>query len=160
MAILASGRVVATDDDRVWVETIRRSTCGSCSARKGCGHHLLASVGTGTAVHVVAVKAPLSAPVAVGDHVQIAIPERTLLAGVGWAYLLPLVTLLAGLLLGSAAGGESGGALGALIGLALGCGSLAWQTRRLDRSRYQPRVVGFAANPDCAAEAAVVEVAN
>ena len=36
-----TGRVVAVDGDRLWVETIRKSTCGSCAAQKGCGHGLL-----------------------------------------------------------------------------------------------------------------------
>jgi sigma-E factor negative regulatory protein RseC len=34
-------RVVALDAETVWVETIRQSSCGSCSARAGCGHGML-----------------------------------------------------------------------------------------------------------------------
>ncbi|MBF2948649.1 transcriptional regulator, partial [Pseudomonas aeruginosa] len=31
------GRVVATEPGAVWVETVCRSTCSSCSANAGCG---------------------------------------------------------------------------------------------------------------------------
>ena len=34
------GRVIAVERDGLWVETIRSSTCGSCGARKACGHGL------------------------------------------------------------------------------------------------------------------------
>ena len=36
-----TGRVVAVDDDGLWVETVRRSTCNACGVRQGCGHGLL-----------------------------------------------------------------------------------------------------------------------
>ena len=37
-------RIVAIDNEAVWVETIQLSTCGSCAAQKGCGQSLLASM--------------------------------------------------------------------------------------------------------------------
>ena len=43
--LLETGRVVAVDADSVWVETIRRTTCGSCAVQKGCGHGLLNQLG-------------------------------------------------------------------------------------------------------------------
>ena len=39
--LVETGRVVAVEEDSLWVETIRQSTCGSCAAQKGCGHGLL-----------------------------------------------------------------------------------------------------------------------
>ena len=41
--LIETGRVVAVEanEEALWVETIRQSTCGSCAANKGCGHGLL-----------------------------------------------------------------------------------------------------------------------
>ena len=39
-----NGRVVDVEDGYAWIETERRSTCGSCSANKGCGTATLAKV--------------------------------------------------------------------------------------------------------------------
>lgn len=41
------GRVVATEPGAVWVETVRRSTCSSCSANAGCGQGLMQRLGVG-----------------------------------------------------------------------------------------------------------------
>ena len=35
------GRVVAVEEGAVWVQTLRKSTCSSCSANAGCGQGLL-----------------------------------------------------------------------------------------------------------------------
>ena len=40
--ISETGRIVAIETDGLWVETIQRSTCGSCAAEKGCGQSLMA----------------------------------------------------------------------------------------------------------------------
>ena len=45
--LVESGRVVAIEPDAVWVETLRRSTCGACEVRNGCGHGLLNRIGDG-----------------------------------------------------------------------------------------------------------------
>ncbi len=44
------GRVVATEPGAVWVETVRRSTCSSCSANAGCGQGLMQRLGVGAGV--------------------------------------------------------------------------------------------------------------
>ena len=32
-----TGTVVKIEPDALWVETVQTTTCGSCSARRGCG---------------------------------------------------------------------------------------------------------------------------
>lgn len=37
-----TGRVVAIDEDGLWLETLKKSVCGQCAAKSGCGQQLLA----------------------------------------------------------------------------------------------------------------------
>jgi sigma-E factor negative regulatory protein RseC len=145
-----TGRVVALDDDAVWVETIRLGTCGSCAARSGCGHGLLASMGRSASV-VRALRTSANSPaIALHDEVRISIPERSFLRGVALLYLMPLLCLVAGALLVS--GALAGEALtqaqmdlrvtvGALLGLASGLGLLwLWGRRHANDPALQPVV--------------------
>lgn len=88
--------VIAVDGDVAWVESERRSSCGSCSA-KGCGTGALSKV-LGSKVQRLRVKNPVGAKV--GDSVMLGIEERTLLQGSLLVYLMPLLSLLAGGLIG------------------------------------------------------------
>lgn len=96
------GQVVACEADAVWVETIRRSTCGSCSARAGCGQALLQKIGPGRRRGRIRVLC--SEPLRVGEQVLIGVPEQAVLRGSLLVYLLPLLGLFAAALLGEAAG--------------------------------------------------------
>lgn len=117
------GTVVAVADKAVWVQTIRQSTCGSCSARKGCGQGALASMTDGRA-NQVRVHNGIGAKV--GDQVTLGIEESQLLRASLLVYALPLMLLLGGALLAGAIWpGLDGPAIaGGLLGLALGFGLL------------------------------------
>ncbi|MCW8919331.1 MAG: SoxR reducing system RseC family protein [Gammaproteobacteria bacterium] len=91
-----SGLVVATEGEMAWVETSRRSSCGSCEA-KGCGTGALSQV-LGRRRQRLRVKNPIAA--ATGDAVVLGLPEAALLQGAVVVYLVPLLALLAGGLLG------------------------------------------------------------
>ena len=41
--IKQQAKVVSCDDNKVWLEAERQSTCGQCQVRKGCGTGLLAN---------------------------------------------------------------------------------------------------------------------
>ena len=74
-----TGRVVAVEADGLWVETIRRSSCGSCSARRGCGHGLLNRLGDGRNNLVRVLPGGLATEdFAVDDEVLIALPESVI----------------------------------------------------------------------------------
>lgn len=98
--IYETGRVVALESDSLWVETIRSSTCNSCSAQKGCGHGILNKVANGRRNYVRAllVDRPAS-DFQIDDEVEISIPEQVLVGGALLVYLMPLLAMLAGALL-------------------------------------------------------------
>lgn len=141
-----TGRVVAVEADSLWVETIRKSTCGTCSARSGCGHGLMNRLGDGRSSYIRVL--PGNEDISqckVNDEVRIGIPEQLMLRGSFLVYILPLIGLLAG-----AAGGASlytgnpdlGTAIGALAGF-LTC--LAYirlhSLRHRDDSSLQPTLL-------------------
>jgi len=140
-----TGRVVAVEDDGVWVETIRQSTCGACAARKGCGHGLLNRYAEGRTGYIRVLPGDALQPedCQIDDQVMISLPESVILKGSATVYLLPLVTLLAGAIGGmTALGTDAGGLLGAAAGLAAGLGLVrlhAWHHR--DDESLQPTMV-------------------
>ena len=137
-----TGRVVAVEPDAVWVETLRRSACESCSARNGCGHKLLDSERAGSRARLRVLNPDLL--LCTGDQVVLGIPEGALVRGALMIYLMPLALLFAGALLGaqiplyqtdlSAALGVAGLVVGFLIN--------RWysQSRSADL-RLQPRIM-------------------
>ena len=72
------GKVVALQNDWVWVETERKTACGQCSVSKGCGTSVLANV-FGKKANSIAVMKTL--PVKIGDEVIIGIEENSLVKG-------------------------------------------------------------------------------
>lgn len=114
-----TGRVVAVEDGAVWVETVRRSTCESCTARKGCGHALLDSGRAGARARILAQSDDL---LEVGQTVVLGVPEGALVRGAALVYLVPLILMFLGALLGDglALAGEHGAAIGGMSGLIAG----------------------------------------
>ncbi len=95
--ITERGRVVAIESDSLWVETIRQSTCQSCSAQKGCGHGLLNQISNKQRHHVRVLLAAFSATeFEINDEVEISIPEQILVSGALMVYILPLISMLIG----------------------------------------------------------------
>ena len=126
--------VVATEGEFAWLETERKSTCGSCAARKGCGTGVLANVVGRKMNRVVALN---RAGAQAGDAVIVGIDERFLVRGSMAVYAMPLLGLFAGALLGEVwQGGDFAAMLGGALGLALG---LAWLRRFSRRSQTDPR---------------------
>lgn len=139
-----SGRIVALEGDRAWVETLRQSACGSCAARGGCGHGLLNSALPGGSRGLVRARLPetLRPRIAVHDRVELSLPEGSFLRAAALLYLLPLATALGAALAGSVLlvpTGTSGGAgdltvsLCAAAGMLLGLGAVRALTRRATR---------------------------
>jgi len=83
-------KVVGCDENTVWLEAERQSTCSSCRLKQGCGTGLLAD-------HVGKRFSQISVAkihdVSVGQQVNLAIPEQTLLRGAFLMYILPLVLM-------------------------------------------------------------------
>ena len=91
------GRVVAVESGAVWVETLRKSTCSSCSANATCGQGLMDRLGVGRQRGYV--RALCSLQLSVGDAVVIGVREDLLVRGSLLVYLMPLLGLFAGALL-------------------------------------------------------------
>ena len=129
-----TGRIVAIDEDGVWVETIRSSTCGACSLQKGCGHGLLSRIGDGRRGYIKVLPGTLAlSDCAVNDRVRISIPEEVILRGSAVVYMVPLLSMLCGA--GLAAGLWGGGAdlaamLGAFLGFGAGLALVRWHAWR------------------------------
>lgn len=87
------GRVVAVEQDSAWVETLRESACGQCSARAGCGHGLLNSALPGSSRALVRARLPetLRRGVRVHDEVELSLPEGRFLRAAALLYLMPLL---------------------------------------------------------------------
>jgi sigma-E factor negative regulatory protein RseC len=89
-----TGRVVAIESDSLWVETIQRSTCGSCAAKKGCGQSLLHRLGAKPVHLKVLLNGKKSDHYQLNDYVDIAIPEDIVVKNSLWIYLFPLILML------------------------------------------------------------------
>jgi len=131
-------QVVALEGESAWVETERRSSCGSCEA-KGCGTGALSKV-LGARVQRIRVHNPIQARP--GDSVILGIEESVLLQGSLMVYILPLLSMLAGGLLGETLApqwGSDGEMLSLLLGVLGLAGGFLWLRRYQRRVAKNPR---------------------
>jgi sigma-E factor negative regulatory protein RseC len=130
-------RVVGVAEGSAWVETRRRSACGSCSVAGGCGTSALDKL-LGDRPHRFRVDDHLG--VRTGEQVVVGIDQAALTRASLLAYLLPVLTLILAALAAEAAGmGDGLGAVAGILGLAFGL----WLSGRLStdpgrRERWRP----------------------
>lgn len=96
--ITETGRIVAIEDDGLWVQTIRKSACASCQAQKGCGQAVLAKMGREPGYIRVAHDGSKD-DFQLDQFVEIGIAEDVLMSASLLIYLLPLVTMITGILI-------------------------------------------------------------
>lgn len=138
--ISETGRIVAIEPEGLWVETIQRSTCGSCAAEKGCGQSLMARLMGHTSYLWVLLEGRDSADYRLDQEIQIGVPETVVVKGSLFVYLTPLIGMIAGAGVAQQLWGSDGlSALGALVGLLAGGALVRWRAHqtRFDR-RLQP----------------------
>jgi len=114
--ITEKATVKKVEKDLLVVETIQQSTCGSCSARKGCGQGVLAKYMSSSSFFKVALQEGQLNDYKAGDLVELGIDELALVRASMWLYLVPLAGLLVGVYTGSLIS-ESMSIFGALMGL-------------------------------------------
>jgi sigma-E factor negative regulatory protein RseC len=80
---------------------------------------------------------------AIGDTVEIDVPDDVILQASVMVYLVPLLMLIVGMFLGSwLSPGDPGAIFGGLLGLLAGAGIVRWHAAHVrNDGRIQPRVV-------------------
>ncbi len=136
--------MVALDGDAVWVETVRSSLCGSCAAKAGCGHGVLARASSARGlIRARETERVAARECAVNDEVDIELPESAVLKGSLLVYLLPLLLAMSAAVLSNPLGEP---ATIAAFGAALALGFLL--VRILPpvlgaREQFEPRLAGL-----------------
>ena len=86
--------VVEVESEQIIVQTLRKSSCNSCAANKGCGTAVLAkTIGQKHSVVSISKTATVEPVLVPGDQVLIGINENMLFSGSMLAYLVPLTGL-------------------------------------------------------------------
>ncbi len=83
------GRVVRTDENRAWIQTIRSAACEHCKSRHTC--HALGGGGNDMAVEAINTLGARE-----GDHVVVEFSTSSLLKGTFLIYILPILCLMIG----------------------------------------------------------------
>jgi len=135
------GVVVLADDAWATVRVERKSTCGSCSARSGCGNGVLSQVLGRRALEL---RIPNSDGLRPGERVTLGVRDQALVSGAVAMYLLPLLGLmLAPITLGWFVPGTADGVLvlAGIAGFVLGLvGVRRWLQSQ--GHRFQPVLLG------------------
>jgi sigma-E factor negative regulatory protein RseC len=124
-----------------------KTSCSSCSARKGCGSHMLDKLGPKNA-HVM--KVASAEPLAAGQRIELGIAEKSLLSSALLVYMTPLVGLfiVAGLfqaLFHTDIAAISGALLGGVGGFILAKGISTYLGKS---ASFQPVILSVALPPD------------
>lgn len=86
--------VVEVRSEQIIVQTLRKSSCNSCAANKGCGTAVLSkSIGQKHSLVTITKDSGIDPLLLPGDHVVIGINENMLFTGSLLAYLMPLAGL-------------------------------------------------------------------
>lgn len=143
------GEVVEVTNRHVRVRVQRRTACDRCHLRHGCGAGIFSRAFPRGHVDI---DLPGSGQLRTGDRVTVALPEGGLLRAAAVAYLVPLITMLAGILT-LAAWGEASSIAGGVGGFAIGCLAARSLGRHAGRGgRFQPVLLERAADAVCSAE--------
>lgn len=136
-----TGEVLSIGGEGVRVQTIRQSSCSSCSAAKGCGQKLLASVGQGQRFEVLAENS-LELNLRTGDQVILGLAESALLQASMLAYMLPLLALAAFAGVAQWLGAtEHLVIITGIVGLGAGLLLTKWRVSSAASEQYQPQIL-------------------
>lgn len=113
-------RVVKSYGNQVAVQSVRRTACGSCKAKQGCGQKALIEWSESNLAQL-SVSNPSNIFVKAGDQVIIGLDEGSMIKASALVYVVPLLSLfVAGLGAQQASLSEPGVVGVALSGLLLG----------------------------------------
>lgn len=90
--MIETATVIAYHNGIATVQCQAKQGCGGCSAQASCGTKALSALaGEKTAPQF---ELAVNQPLAMGDQIELGLPEQTLLTGVFWLYGVPLIALL------------------------------------------------------------------
>lgn len=138
-----TGRITKVENDHVWVETVRSSSCESCSAKNACGQRVLNQLHPGRCHKIRVPLGDYQQIPSEGDIVGLILPEAELVKGALTLYLLPLALLLLGAVLGGALlDSEFVVILGAVLGFCAGLWLVRKSTQRSSfKEGMQPHLI-------------------
>lgn len=90
--LIESAVVIDYQSGMATVKCQSKSACGSCAAKAACGSSVLSELTGEYNEHIFTVQT--ITPVAIGQRVEIGLPERSLLQSVWLVYVLPLLAIL------------------------------------------------------------------
>ena len=138
----------------LWVETLVSSSCSSCSAKATCGHSILGRWFERKRQCIpVMCRNGEAGLLAVGQWVEVGVPENILLRASLLAYLLPLFGLLLGAVffaqfsIFGQTGGDTSAIVGAIFGLLSGVLCSRYASQRLFTADRLPRLIRSVAAP-------------
>ncbi|MBZ2399951.1 SoxR-reducing system protein RseC [Erwinia amylovora] len=139
--------VVSWQDGIATLHAEMKTSCHSCSARKGCGSHMLEKLGPKNA-HVM--KIASAEPLIPGQRIELGIAETSLLGSAFLVYMTPLIGLFAlggvfQMLFHSDLAAASGALLGGIGGFILAKGISGLLGRS---ASFQPVILSVALPPD------------
>ena len=138
--------IVSIENNQTWIETQRKSTCGQCSASKGCGTSVLSKV---IGNKLSKMKAINTIDAKVGDEVVVGLNEASLLKGAFVIYMLPLLFLFLFSLVGKFVAQNIGAAdnellviIFAVVGFLLGMKKVKSFSNSIEKNEnYQPVIL-------------------
>lgn len=133
--------VVAIQDGRVTLSTIRLNTCAQCSMKAGCGQRMLNQASCDRSQ--IELPEPQDLNLLIGQEVQVAIPQGTFIRASLWVFLWPLLTMLLAAALGQwLFSSEAWVAISGLLGLLVGLFVMRRQVRAHEQqSQWQPKIM-------------------
>jgi sigma-E factor negative regulatory protein RseC len=94
MMIRERAEIVALHDDYLTVSTELKSGCGGCAQQNSCGAGIISKAFADRRAEFI-VQRPPGTAFAVGDQIELALPQTMLTRFSLWVYGLPLLVLLA-----------------------------------------------------------------
>ena len=85
--------VQAIDQTSVWLDTLRLSTCNSCSMKGGCGQRLM-NQATNCKRSRIELPVPRDMLLSVGDEVVLGIPQKAFIKASLLTFAMPLILML------------------------------------------------------------------
>jgi sigma-E factor negative regulatory protein RseC len=129
-----------------WVEGIQQSTCGSCSAKAGCGQHAMSQLGRKVTLWLPLADLPNKMTLREGQQVVVGLPEGAIMRSTTVLYGVPLIFLVLGAIIGHAAWGEVGSILISIFSMLTGF-KLARYWSLQNKQHWQPQFIRYCLVP-------------